>query len=300
MAVEEIASLVKYCSIETGLKILNSQSLRWSAPHLFHDPFEPDHLSAPDFTPESLLEAIIKEAISMLFGPSEPSGKSNRLVAAIARWRDEERFASEDEAAQVLNQLLSQVAEQMQEGIDEYLSDWQTFAREIRICSFSDKPNNMACWQRYAENHAGIALRFKAGAGTALANTHRISYSTSPPLITSLQQQVAVTYGREAAPASEDFQEKLLLKNKANNVEREWRCFNSEQVEADSDEQLWYNNKPFTAGELRAIYLGLGTSREDRDSIIQLARKKYGNSKVYQAKVSSSSYGIEFEQVDTR
>ena len=97
---------------------------------------------------------MIKEAINLLFGPTEPKGKNNRLIAAIARWRDEERFASEEEAEQVLQQLLDPVAQRRVESIDNYLSSWETFAHNLRICCFSDKPNNIDCWQRYAENHS--------------------------------------------------------------------------------------------------------------------------------------------------
>ncbi|WP_101759662.1 DUF2971 domain-containing protein [Oceanicoccus sp. KOV_DT_Chl] len=181
MAIDEIASLVKFCSAETGLKILNSQSLRWSAPHLFNDPFELSHLSRPDFTPEKLLAGMIKEAINMLFAPSDPTGKNNRLVAAVARWREEERFASEEEAEQVLNQLLSQIANQQQESIDKYLAEWQRYARTLRICCFSDKPANIYSWRSYADNHAGIALRFSAGDDTSLTQPRKVTYSTTPP-----------------------------------------------------------------------------------------------------------------------
>ncbi len=297
MAADDIASLVKYCSTETGLKILNSQSLRWSSPHLFNDPFELDHNSKPDFTPETLLKGMIKEAITLLFGPSEPRGKNNRLVAAIARWRDEERFSSEDEAAVVLKQLLGQMAQQQQTSIDSYISAWQQFARALRICTFSDKPNNMFCWQRYAENHAGIALRFSAGEDTALPEPHRLGYSTAPPLVASLKQQIDVAYGREAAPDTSQFTEKLLSKNKANNVEREWRCFSTERAEADNDEQLWYSNKKFSAPELKAVYLGLATNRQDKETIIQLVKKKYKNTRVYQAETINGRYDIEFVQL---
>ncbi|MEE8056234.1 MAG: DUF2971 domain-containing protein [Pseudomonadales bacterium] len=300
VAADEIASLVKFCSAETGLKILNSQSLRWSSPHLFNDPFEPDHNSEPDFTPETLLKGMIKEAISMLFGPSEPSGKSNRLVAAIARWRDEERFGSEDEAEVVLNQLLSQVARQQQEAIDDYLSTWRQFARSLRICTFSDKPANMFAWQRYADNHAGIALRFSAGDDTALPETHRMLYSPNPPVVTSLKQQIAITYGKEPELSNKNFLEKLMTKNKAINVEREWRCFSTESGSTDADEQLWYTNKKFSTPELKAIYLGLATSRQTRDEVIKLVKEKYKRTKVYQAEALKGRYEIDFVQVGTK
>ncbi|WP_085756929.1 DUF2971 domain-containing protein [Oceanicoccus sagamiensis] len=297
---DEIASLVKFCTAETGLKVLNSQSLRWSAPHLFNDPFELSHKSEPDFTPDTLLKGMIKEAVAMLFGPSDPTGKSNRLVAAVARWREEDRFGSEEEATQVLNQLLSQIATQQQEGIDTYMSAWRQFSRSLRICCFSDKPNNMDAWQRYGENHAGVALRFSAGDDTALPNPKRVTYSQVPPLVTSLKQQVAVTYGKETAPSPDSFLEKMLNKSKSNNVEREWRCFSSEEPDAMSDESLWYANKQFSAPELKAVYFGLGTSRTDKDNVIKLIKEKYKSTKVYQAVALPNRYEIDFVQLATK
>jgi hypothetical protein len=300
VAAEEITSLVKYCNTETGLKILNSQSLRWNSPHLFHDPFELNHRCKLDFTSNDLLKGMIKEAIGMLFGPSAPSGKNNRLVAAITRWREEERFASEDEAEIVLKQLLGQLAQQQQESIDNYLAQWRQFASSVRIATFSDKPDNMFCWQRYAENHNGIALNFSAGKDTALPEAHRINYNLAPPQLTSLKQQIAVGYGREKFPPSEVFLDKLLIKNKANNVEREWRCFSMETNDAGPDEQLWYSNKKFSTPELKAVYLGLGTSSQNKEDVIKLIKEKYKNTRIYQAKTLAGHYDIDFEPVRTR
>lgn len=298
MTASKIASLVKYSPVETGLKILNSQSLRWSAPHLANDPFEPDHLSKPDFTADILLEGMIKEAIMMLFGPSQPTGKNNKLIAAISRWRDEERFASQDEAEVVLRQLMTQIAQKQQKNINAYLSDWQQFASSKRICSFSDKPNNLFCWQRYADNHSGIALRFKTGEDTILPQPIKMIYSTTPLLVTSLKQQLAVTYGKGPSPTTKDFMRILLSKNKANNVEREWRCFSTATADLDDDEQLWYTNKTFSPSELTAVYLGIGTDQKDKQSIKELVKTNYTRTKIYQAMPLIGHYQLEFVLLD--
>lgn len=294
MATDEITSLVKFCTMEVGLNALDRQALRWSSPHLFNDPFEPDYRSRPNFTPDTLLDGLIKEAITMLFGPDEPTGKSNRLIAAIARWRDEERFGSEEEAGQVLHQLLSQVAQQQQAGIDRYLTAWQQFARSLRICSFSDKPDNMACWQRYGANHSGIALRFATGENTALSDPKRVTYSPAPNVITSLNQQINVAYGRETAPGADTFIDKLLSKDRDNSSEREWRCFGSELDTTPDDDTRCYNHKPFAATELKAVYLGLASKAADRDAVAELILKKYHHTKVYQAEALPGKYAVTF------
>lgn len=294
VALESTHSLVKFCTAEVALNILNSQALRWSAPHLYNDPFEPSHKSTPDLSPEALLKGLTKEAIMMLFGPSEPAGKSNRLIAAIARWREEERFASEEEAEQVLNQLLSQVAQQQQASIDSFLASWQHFASTLRICSFSDKPGNMACWQRYADNHSGIALRFSAGDDTALKDPKRVTYSTKPSEITSLSQQVNIVYGRETAPDTDNFIDKMLSKNKDNSNEREWRCFGSEIHTNTDDEQSWFSAKPFATGELKAVYFGLNTPEPIKAKVTELIHKQYRSTKLYQATPLTGQYAIDF------
>lgn len=297
---EDILSLIKFCSVDTGLKILNSQTLRWSSPHLFNDPFELNHTAQTDFTPDTLVKGMIKEAINLLFGPNEPTGKSNRLVAAISRWRDEERFASEEEAEAVLNQLFGQMAQQQQETIDKYLQAWRQFSSALRICCFSDKPGNMAAWQRYGDNHSGIALKFAAGEDFTLHDPKRVHYSTTPPFITNLKEQVAVSYGKQPAPSSDGFVDKLLSKNRDDSAEREYRCFDVERGEADGDEQLWYTNKTFKTHELKAIYIGLGTRREDKEAVINLVKADYKNTRVFQAEAVSGCFEVDFVPLGIR
>lgn len=297
MTSDDIASLSKYCNVETGLKILNSQSLRWSAPSLFADPFELDHLSSPDFDDSSLLKAAISEAVHLLFGHEEPSGRSNRLIAAIARWRDEERFGSEEEASGVLEQLLGQMLTQQLDDIKQFMAAWKSYARQLRVCCFADKPNNMYNWHQYADNHSGIALRFTAGDDSALPNPRRMTYSTTPPIVTAKKDQVDIMYGRTPAPDQDQFEEKLLTKNKAQSNEREWRCFFSEQQTEEQDELLLYSNKKFDSSELKAVYFGLATTQQNKQTIIKLLKEKYPKTRVYQARALSGRYEIDFDGI---
>lgn len=294
MATNDISSLVKFCTADSGLQMLSSQSLRWSSPHLFNDPFEASHHYATDITPATLLKGLSKEALAMLFGPKEPTGKDNRLIAAISRWRDEERFASEEEAEQVLKQLLSQVADRQQQSVDSFLADWRKFASSLRVSCFSDKPDNLACWQRYANNHNGIALRLTAGEGCLLKDPRRLSYQNQPQQITSLKQQVDIAYGKQQAPSSDEFINTLLVKNKENSTEREWRCFGREAVRLKPDDKAWYTDKPFATNELKAVYLGAASEQPFRDSVAALMKKQYPKSKIYQAQIVSGEYALEF------
>jgi hypothetical protein len=294
VAGDAVSSLVKFCTIEAGIKILSSQTLRWSAPHLFSDPFEIDYASQPDVTAEELLDVLLREALIMLFGPNMPTGRHNRFVNIMARWREQERFCDEDEAQEVLRELLGQIAEIQARHVEEYMRQWRDFARATRIACFSEKPNNVACWQRFADHHRGIALRFECGEDTGLPKPQRVNYQSIAPVVTNRQEQLEVIYGRRNAPTTAEFPEKLLIKGRQDHLEQEWRCFETAAVNDERDPALWFDLRKFPAHELRAVYFGVLTAQEDRNVIAKLMRANYPTAKIYQASRVPGRYEIEF------
>lgn len=301
MPSETISSLVKFCTGDAAIKILSDRSLRWSAPHLFDDPFELHHASEIDVTAAGMQEHLLREALIMLFGPEPPTGRSNKLINVMARWREEQRFCDEQEANSVLRELLGQIADLQARQVDELMADWRRYARMARITCFSERPQQVECWQRYADNHAGVALRFDCGEGAGFASPQPVRYHSSAPVVTSLREQIDTILGRKAAPEVSALPEnlrwgeKLLWKGRHSQHEREWRCFDSERDDPDGDESLWYDFRKFPAEALRGVYFGLRTTRADRDVVTKLVRRNYTAAKLYQARAVPGSYSIEFD-----
>jgi len=300
VAGDTVSSLVKFCSVETGVKILSTQTLRWSAPHLFSVPFELDYESQPDVTAEGLLDVLLREALIMLFGPNAPTGRHNRFVNIMARWREQERFCDEDEAQEVLRELLGQIAKIQTANVAEYMNAWRRFARETRIACFAEKPNNIACWQRFADHHRGIALRFECGDDTGLPKPQRVNYQTIAPVVTNRQEQLEIIYGRRSAPTEDEFPIKLLTKGRHDHLEQEWRCFATAADNADSDPAQWFDLRKFPAHELRAVYFGALTAQADKELIVKLMRANYPTAKIYQAGLVAGRYEIEFNSWSAR
>jgi hypothetical protein len=294
VASEAVSSLIKFCTVDGGIKILSSQALRWSAPNLFGDPFELQYQSRPDASAATLLEALLREALIMLFGPDAPSGRHNRLVNIMARWREQQRFCDEDEARSVLTDLLGQIAELQEKQIEQYLQEWRKFAAGTRIACFAEKPNNINNWVRYADQHRGIALRFECGEGTGLPKPQAVQYQAHAPVVTSQQEQLDIIYGRRSAPTAADFTEKLLTKGRHAHLENEWRCFAGALQSEIEDESDWYDIRQFPAHELRAVYFGVFTPQQDKEVVYKLLRANYPTAKLYQAAVPYGLYEIEF------
>jgi hypothetical protein len=293
---DHIAALYKYCSIHTALKILHSQALRWSAPHLHNDPFQCDFQSELNFTQSSLLAALIKRAEAMLFGPEKPDLKrhgNNQLAATIIRWREEQRFDNSDEATVILKQQLSPIAASQMQQATKLVVKWQQFARLERLCCLSNKPDLLACWQRFGDEHRGVVLRFSCGEGTALKQPQAVRYQQHRANITSLKQQLDVAFGLAQPSSPEDFQALLLSKNKQQQEEQEWRCFSADPA-TEEEPDLWYSTRDFAAQELEAVAFGLNTPRAERQQIRQLVKVKFPTARLLQAERVDGRYALVF------
>jgi len=228
MAASENTSVFKFCDSDTSLKILNGQSLRWSSPHLFNDPYELNHCHQQTFSKKALLRGLILEAVEMLFGAADLASSDNDLITTIARWRDEKRFNSADEAEAVLTELLAKKADGQFSAAQQYMQQWRQHVSALRICCFSDRADNINAWQRFGDNHHGVALEFATKPGSVLHKPKKVSYSNKPSQLSSLDQQVDIVYGRQNKLSGSQFVKKSLSKNRNNNKAGEWRCFISD------------------------------------------------------------------------
>lgn len=296
---EHPETLAKYCSADAALRVLNNQALRWRAPHLLGDPFELSHRTTFSFDPKSLLDHVIRAACGMIFAREEPRG-SSPLATVIRRWRGEERFASPEEAEEVLTELMSRMVDQRLGELDDLMSDWRQYTRHLRICAFSAKADNLTCWQYHAASHTGVALRFQVGEDTSFGTPDAIKYGLHRPEITTLKEQLNSILYQERIEAPLYFQEKFLNKPQISKSEQEWRCFYSATDEASTrqpDDQLWADDRVFESHELSAVFLGARIDVSHKKAIIDILAEDYPDTKVFQAEIVAGKYDIQFSKV---
>lgn len=295
-------TLSKFCTAETAVSILSTQQLRWSSPHLLGDPFELDHRSSSSFDPHKLLSEVVHITIAMIFSPTNPQG-SSPLLSGIRRWRDDERFGTPSEAQEsaALMELLSKMVDLRQTDIDQMMAEWRNFTRYLRICCFSAKPDNLACWHDFANNHRGAVIRFHSGSlyteKPGEEPPGQVEYKNIRPEVTTLKEQLnAIIYNERLKP-QETFFEKLLCKSTLCNREQEWRCFYTAKDEASAksnNDTEWFDDRPFDKASVRAIYFGAYMSVDDKKRLLDLQREHYPEVKVFQATPIPGKYEMEF------
>ena len=298
MSYKQPTSLVKYTDATAAIAILSESTLRWSAPCLFDDPFELNHQSTLNFDSRVLLTACVKSTLGLIFSRDDPKGNSP-LIKAIRRWRTEDRFDSEEEAQEVLTELLTSMVQHREPDVLEIMRDWRDYARKIRILCLSDGHSNINFWTRYAGNHTGVAIRFACGEETTIENPLPLSYSETKPEISPLTEQMDILMNQSNILVQESFANKFLCKSKVDSRDKEWRAFKTaEDAARVTEESQMFEQVKFENNEVRAVYFGAEIIEKSKLEINSLLKRKYPKAKVYQAAANHEKFELNFERIN--
>ena len=114
--------------------ILENQTLRWSSPQLFDDPWELRVDPRLLFDHLSINQAMLKTATATIFTRDLPAGDLNHpLYKAIRRWRAEDRFRDEDKAFGALTELLSATAGTLEAKLQKLGCNWRAMVASAGV-----------------------------------------------------------------------------------------------------------------------------------------------------------------------
>lgn len=296
MAQERPKQLVKYLSVASGLQLLESQTLQWSSPNAFISPFEINGRMTLSFSINELLDSTVKNATAMIFAESRPHGETP-LITAINRWRDEQRFDTPDEALNVLRDLLGKMVAQKEEQLHSVITKWQTFVESVRICCFCESIDNLTAWERYADNHQGIAISLIPDSDNGLEQVQPVNYSNERPQLTTLKEQVGQILYNSASPITQRFAKHLLSKGSYLEKEREWRALTPKNGSFQATDNPAISLRKLTPGSIRAVYLGAACDENTVNAVNEKLQALSPRPKLFKMALSKSQYKLEPEQI---
>lgn len=140
--------LYKYRTVESALRFLQRSELYFAAIDEFNDPFECDYKLVGKHTQKEIALDIYDKTCS------QAQGLMGMLVP------------KENEYQSILKNII--------DGI----------LRQIGVCCFTTKPDNLLMWAHYADEHKGVCLEFDLLADLeAFMLPHQVNYSTGYPYI---------------------------------------------------------------------------------------------------------------------
>ncbi len=243
--------LYKYRPINLNtLKILINESLVFSIPDKFNDPFDAKLFYKPIDT-----ETGIKTFIDNLYAKGKMTKeRHDEMLQTIDEWK---RLAQSDE------EFLEAIS----------LPEKKEHAR-IQICCFSERFDNIQMWSHYANDHQGVCLGFKVVENPAIKSLVGFRM-IGPDNIEKILQVRKVDYRRSPIEQidrnkKDDLKQKYLqfLCTKEMNwkYEKEWRAFFPHKDETSLVK--------FPMETLTDLIFGLRTSEEEINTVIGILKQK--------------------------
>lgn len=169
--------------------------------------------------------------------------------------------------------------------MEEYESEMRAstgpFVQELRksvsILSFSANFSELLIWAHYADAHRGVCLEFTPNESSILSGAMPVIYSDVRPKFNLALPLNPLTMIM-------DF---YLSKQLKWEYEKEYRVFDQQSV----------GLKSFEEGELTGVILGAEISADHKEAVTSWVASAARPPKLYQAKLSSTTFGIEVEEL---
>ena len=214
-------------------------------------------------------------AISLGNGLILPGNEFTRLIRKIpidAKRKEETR---ED---------LLEGMENIKKAHPKFQSDFMAEMANTSILCLTEDPNNLLMWSHYANKHTGIVIQFSPkDIDSPLPRAKPVRYSRQLPtlkyedLLYNPNEKIHKIIEEYTHTKSIDWQ-----------YEKEWRIVVAGNV----------GIRPFLLAEIDAIYLGCNITPENKAKVASIAREKYLQATLFQARKSPSCFSLDFEEIE--
>jgi hypothetical protein len=178
----------KYVTAETALLILQNQTLKYSSPIIFNDPFDVQTNLDYGFTTEKMMEAFIDELFRLIHDEVEPVGDNTYpLVSGIQQMRHVVKKSSRRMPKDVFRQqnkaLVKDTVQRAEPMLKDMNSLWKKIARASKVFCVAEEYDNLLMWAHYARDHTGAVIKFEClrELDTPLCIARKVSYVVTPP-----------------------------------------------------------------------------------------------------------------------
>lgn len=283
----------KYLTAEAGINVLNNETIRFSNPKCFNDPFDSD------------MPFIIKNSRALT------NNDFLKFINLLKTSEDLKIFLPTNFNITEIEEVLKNANYKIDpyEHLKVILAPMKN---KMRVLSLSEQNDNLLMWGHYCHNHEGIVIGFYNNCN-ALKNIIKVPYSEKIPEING---KILEDFTLETSEALNELRTILQTKSNDWSYEQEWRCaidvektykyFSNLSAVQNVSRQFLnelkrhenYIHYPFSKNSVHSIYLGLNINIIDEYGIIMLKKNKYPNANIFKASLSKEEFKIIFKKLD--
>lgn len=284
-------SLVYFCTCAGALQILKHKRLPLFRLPSLKDPFLPLPNLPINFTKQDLFEESIKSMTAAILGKEAPRGNPNHpLQKAISRWRGEQRFSSEGEIRESLENLLPAMVEKTYQQAILIHNEWQDFVRVKAILPLYKNHEDSMLWYTEGKKYTGVAIRFKNAEESPFENCVNVDYSKIPHSTVSIKDTVNLLTGL-IQEIPKDFETTLSRQNSLFKSQKEWRLI----LDREQPDEMFVE---YPANLVQSIYIGPLVDSDKTQQIVDYSKLTHDKIKVYKAQPLERVYELEFSKIN--
>lgn len=275
-------SFFKYMSANTAKIVLNNQTLRWSSPLLFNDPFDVPREMSFGITPEEIVQALSRQTIELIEHPPEDTSNLQpklRLIVETVK-----KGISQDLKIELLEGIKDMTSSHhpTSESMDALRAMWRSFIPDFRILCLTESPNHMAMWYHYADQYRGTVLEFRCDEklDSAWLEAKPVTYPINKPAVYTAEGWAKLLTMPNEHAIRTIIDVSTYTKTSDWSYEREWRITSFKRP----DDTGPFTDYKFHPKELSAVYLGPSVSTSERDKLTALAAT-YPNAVVWNVSI---------------
>jgi Protein of unknown function (DUF2971) len=275
--------------MSTALGVIRTQSMRWSAPSRFNDPFDVPREATPDFSLTDLRDACDREFIRLVEANDSTFHPRIRQIQSLLSVRPQH-----ERSAVIREYLATQrvVDPPSSDAFDTLAGIWRTQVAQLRILCTTEARDSASMWDRYADHHRGVVfeLRCTDETDSALLLARPIEYRNDPPKLPGVEWWAKAITLQPTVNIADIWGEYFYVKNTDWSPEREWRVITyvNDGVEGD------YTDYPIALDEVQAIFAGYKVPANQISELKEALGGAHDHIPVYQASLDHASRQILF------
>ncbi|MDO8802183.1 DUF2971 domain-containing protein [Phenylobacterium sp.] len=281
----------KYMPASTARVVLGNQTLRWSTPATLNDPFDMQFAFQPGIDQDVVRPLAMQKFWNHYSGelgdrPPNALGLLIRItrerMPGMGRVEFEERFSD----------VIGESVAIPEASIDSFNKMVFEHFSDTKVLCLSAAPDIILMWSYYAQNHAGVVLRFTDETpDNPISMGKAVQYVNQLPSMMdneSLSDMLAGYGGIDAERVIDD-----VVYTKSNHWahEREWRISSGAGRTRDAFEDI-----PFGRNEIDGVIFGLRTAEDDRREIGALVGRIYPHAQLFQASIRPGAYALDIAE----
>ncbi|MDO8342658.1 MAG: DUF2971 domain-containing protein [Cellvibrio sp.] len=267
------SKLYKYYEIKDFLpKILNGESLKFSCPFDFNDPFESRYCYQIDDSKDGgrFIHEKVKRHIS---NPSKRITESQRIKN---RFKAPRSLEDDD----VFNEVI----------------------RQVGVFCLSEVNDSILMWSHYANEHKGICIGFDTGK-SMFQLAWQVKYQEEFPIILRPKDNEEILLNKSLLTKAGcwSYEKEWRIIKRTLTLEEKNHSLRRGDLSDEDIRQLTNGRGPgdysFPKEAIKEIYLGARIEAEQRIKVIQYVRDANLNIPVYEARRNSHSYSLGFDPI---